>query len=142
VIPETQLGSMELLVPISPGELLDKLTILEIKAARITDAEKLAHVKHELDILNKLWVEAELDSPTVCRLKAALKEVNESLWAIEDDIRSLESQGDFGDGFIALARSVYFTNDQRATIKREINQALGSDLVEEKSYADYRQENS
>lgn len=133
---------MELLAPISPGELLDKLTILEIKATRITDQEKLAHVHYELGILTKLWDEAELDSPKVSQLRASLREVNESLWAVEDDIRTLESQGDFGDAFIALARSVYFTNDRRATIKREINQALGSDLVEEKSYADYKQEGS
>lgn len=133
---------MELLAPISPGELLDKLTILEIKMERIEDAQKLRHVSYEFDVLGTLWAEAALDSPKLQDLRAKLKTINESLWEIEDDIRILESQSDFGERFIALARLVYLTNDRRASVKKEINQYLGSDLVEEKSYADYQQTQS
>lgn len=109
---------------------------------RIEDAQKLRHVSYEFDVLGSLWAEAALDSPKLQDLRAKLKAINESLWEIEDDIRILESQSDFGERFIALARSVYLTNDRRASVKKEINQYLGSDLVEEKSYADYQQTQS
>ncbi len=128
---------MNLAVPISPGELIDKLTILEIKQARIDDPAKVKNIEHELGVLLGVWRTAGLGSPQIDELKAALKKINESLWEIEDAIRILESKADFGAEFITLARSVYQTNDQRAEIKKEINQLLGSALVEEKSYAPY-----
>ena len=127
---------MNILVPISPGELLDKITILEIKLARMSDEAKLANVRLELDALAA--VEASLQtSATLPALRQALREVNEALWEIEDDIRDCERAGDFGPRFVELARAVYHTNDRRAVLKREVNVALGSALVEEKSYAAY-----
>ena len=128
---------MNLAVPISPGELIDKLTILEIKQARIDDPAKVKNIEHELGVLLDVWNSAGQGSSEIDQLKAELKKINESLWEIEDAIRILESKADFGDEFITLARSVYKTNDQRAKIKKDINQALGSALVEEKSYAPY-----
>lgn len=126
-----------ILVPIAPGELLDKITILEIKLERIADAAKLANVRREFEALDdvrreKLPANAALDDAA-----ARLKAVNEELWVIEDDIRDCERGGDFGATFIELARAVYRTNDRRAAIKKEINLLLGSDLVEEKSYKEY-----
>ena len=127
---------MNILVPISPGELLDKITILEIKLARMTDEAKLANVRLELEALAA--VEATLATSTaLSALRKALREVNEALWEIEDDIRDCERAGDFGSRFVELARAVYHTNDRRAALKREVNVALGSALVEEKSYAAY-----
>ncbi|MCC5866253.1 MAG: hypothetical protein JJU31_14110 [Wenzhouxiangella sp.] len=128
---------MQLSIPVAPGELLDKLTILEIKAERIADPDKLANVRRELELLDSVWREAGLDNEEVASLRADLKQVNEALWQIEDDIRDEEREGRFGERFIALARSVYVTNDQRAAIKKAINLALGSVIVEEKSYSDY-----
>jgi hypothetical protein len=124
-------------IPISPGEVIDRLTILEIKSERIADAAKLANVRHELEMLSKAAKQAIPDNEEMRGLHAGLKEVNEKLWVIEDDIRDCERKGDFGDAFVALARSVYRTNDQRTVIKRRINEALGSVLIDEKSYAPY-----
>lgn len=124
-------------VPVSWGELIDKITILEIKSERITDATKLGNVRKELDLL-ALRLGAHAGQAEVLRLKAALRGVNEALWDIEDEIRVCENAGDFGNRFVELARSVYITNDKRADLKRELNAALGSDLVEEKSYQAYK----
>ncbi len=127
----------ELLVPISPGELIDKITILEIKSQRMTDAAKLHNVRTELALLNETW-SASLFSATAIKAEwTGLRDVNARLWDIEDDIRDKERDGAFDAKFIELARAVYVTNDERAAIKRRINTKLGSVLVEEKSYADY-----
>ncbi|WP_395376246.1 DUF6165 family protein [Marinicella sp. W31] len=127
----------EIKTPISVGELLDKITILEIKSEKIKDAEKLKNVGHELNLLNTVWQESGLENAEVKKLKGDLKTINLRLWGIEDDIRMQEKQQSFSDEFIRLARSVYFENDTRAAIKKEINLLTGSDLVEEKSYEDY-----
>ncbi len=124
-------------VPVSPGELLDKITILEIKSERMSDAGKLANVRRELSILNASWSESVSADATIDRIHADLKRINETLWEIEDDIRNKERAGEFDDRFIELARAVYVTNDQRAAAKKELNLYLGSGIVEEKSYADY-----
>ena len=124
-------------IPISPGELLDKITILEIKSERIADVEKVQNVRRELELLNTEWDSAGADSPEMTELRARLKTINESLWEIEDDIRDKERAGEFDDRFIELARSVYVTNDDRAAVKKEINLLLGSEIVEEKSYKEY-----
>ena len=129
---------MHLNVPISPGEFLDKLTILEIKLERIADPAKLENVRRERDLLAATWAGSPLAGADVSALVAELKRVNESLWEIEDKIRVKEAAAAFDAEFVELARSVYHTNDRRAEIKREINRALASDLVEEKSYAEYR----
>src|SRR5690606_14883720 len=126
--------------PISLGELIDKITILEIKAVNIADAGKLKNVQHELQVLNNK-VATLLDAAGVAKLaplKAALKDINQSLWIIEDDIRDCEYAKDFGPKFIELARAVYVTNDKRAAVKKDINLAFGSELIEEKSYKDYK----
>ena len=128
----------EISVPVSFGELLDKIAILQIKSERMSDPAKLANVRRELSALEQTWMAHPAASVEVARLRAELKAVNERLWVIEDDIRLSEKAGDFGDGFVQLARSVYFENDARARIKKEINLALGSAYVEEKSYQDYR----
>lgn len=125
-------------VPVSPGEVIDKITILEIKSERIDDHAKLANVRDELQLLEKTWAAAAGDSPSVDDQRGRLKQVNEALWDIEDAIRREEKAAAFGDRFIELARSVYVRNDERAAVKREINDKLGSRLVEEKSYQDYR----
>lgn len=124
-------------VPVSFGELIDKITILEIKSERITDAAKLANVRDELQILNSLWDKDEHSRTGISAERAELKHINESLWEIEDEIRLKERDQAFGDRFIELARAVYHTNDKRAAVKRAINLKLGSRLVEEKSYQDY-----
>lgn len=124
-------------VPVSPGELLDKISILEIKSERIADADKRANVHRELDLLTGLWHAAGLETSEVTKLRADLRALNESLWDIEDAIRDCERRADFGERFVELARSVYRTNDRRAAVKRAINEALGSGIVEEKSYAEY-----
>lgn len=121
-------------VPVSWGELVDKITILEIKAERINDPKKLANVTRELWLLNRKLSPV---ATQVLRLKLKLKEVNTALWEIEDEIRDCEREQNFGSRFIELARAVYVTNDQRADVKREINFALSSELVEEKSYRPY-----
>lgn len=128
----------EILVPVSFGELLDKIAILQIKSERMTDAAKLANVRNELSALETTWMAHPAAGHDIVRLRADLKAVNERLWVIEDDIRTQERAQDFGAEFIRLARAVYFENDERARIKREMNMALGSAYVEEKSYEDYR----
>jgi len=126
-----------ILVPVSPGEVLDKITILEIKSERMTDEEKLRNVRTELSLLNATWNEQISSDDTVIRLHAELKRINEALWEIEDDIRDKEKVREFDQRFIDLARSVYVTNDKRAAAKKELNLHLGSEIVEEKSYQDY-----
>ena len=128
----------EILIPISPGELLDKITILQIKSVRIDDAAKVANVNTELGMLEKIWSEAVEDDEQIRALTAELKSVNEALWEIEDDIRDEERNNRFGDRFIELARAVYVTNDGRANAKKKVNLHLKSDIVEEKSYKDYK----
>ncbi len=129
---------MALKVEVSVGELLDKITILEIKSERITDAAKVANVNKELGILRETWAASELSATDVSEPMLRLKAVNEELWEIEDGIRIKEAAGQFDEKFIALARSVYFRNDVRAEVKRELNLLLGSTLVEEKFYVDYQ----
>ncbi len=132
-------SSMSLIsVPVSFGELLDKVAILEIKSERMSDPAKLANVRRELDELRTTWAKGAESKIDIADLLAALKAVNERLWVIEDDIRIKESKQEFDAEFIRLARAVYFENDERARVKREINVKLGSALVEEKSYQDYR----
>ena len=124
-------------VEVSAGELIDKITILEIKAERIADPDKVANVERELRSLAAARSEALPSSAELDELTAELRRINERLWEIEDDIRDCERNGDFGERFIDLARAVYRTNDRRAAAKRSINELLGSELVEEKDYADY-----
>jgi uncharacterized protein YukE len=128
----------DLLIPVSPGELLDKLTILRIKAARILEAAKLANVKAELTLLEQAWSAAGGASHDVSQHEHALQRVNEQLWDIEDRIREKEAKQTFDREFIELARAVYVANDERAAIKKRINELLGSRIVEEKSYKQYR----
>ncbi|MDC7789171.1 DUF6165 family protein [Rhodoplanes sp. TEM] len=126
-----------IVIAVSAGELVDKVTILEIKSERIGDPAKLANIRHELSVLTASLAPLLAAHPGVAPLKAALRSVNESLWQIEDDIRDCERHGDFGEAFVALARAVYRTNDRRAGLKREIDTLVGSELTEEKSYAAY-----
>lgn len=133
---------MSIQIDISVGELLDKVTILQIKSERIIGVEKLNNVKKELQVLQGQWelspyIKINLDDSV-----DALKKVNEKLWDIEDQIRIKESQQQFDEEFVSLARSVYFINDERAEIKRNINKKTGSDLIEEKSYSDYSADNT
>ncbi len=129
--------SAEIKVPISPGELVDKITILEIKSARITDAAKLANVRTELTLLQDTWRSSAYASHDIAKQWAALRAINEKLWDVEDLIRDKERARSFDQEFIELARAVYVTNDERAAVKRDINTRLGSKIVEEKSYAKY-----
>ena len=128
----------EIKIPVSPGEFLDKISILRIKAERMSDSAKVSNVRLELRALEETWgasayaridIEADID---------ALSLVNERLWVIEDDIRDKERAQAFDADFIRLARAVYFENDERAAIKRRINTALGSKIIEEKSYREYK----
>ena len=128
----------EIQVPVSFGELLDKIAILQIKSERMSDPAKLANVRKELDALDRTWAAHPASKTDIAALRAALKAVNERLWVIEDDIRIKEKAQEFDADFIRLARAVYFENDERARIKKDINLALGSAYVEEKSYQDYR----
>ena len=123
--------------PISHGELLDKISILEIKSERMTDAAKLGNVRDELRLLNELWEANPASRIDIAVERARLKRINEALWDIEDAIRLKERDKAFDARFVELARSVYRTNDERAAVKRAINVKLGSRLVEEKSYQDY-----
>jgi hypothetical protein len=127
----------EIRVPISVGELIDKMTILEIKSERITRAGALANVLRELERLTRIWENSPISDQDMDEARTELKAVNEALWEIEDKIRTKESAGSFDEEFIELARSVYLQNDRRAAIKRRINLESGSELIEEKSYADY-----
>jgi len=125
------------LVPISWGELLDKIAILEIKSERLTAEAALANVRAELAKLTEIAAGAAAKGERLADLRAGLKRVNETLWEIEDAIRECEAKKDFGERFVALARSVYITNDERGRIKRDINVLLGSELFEEKQYTTY-----
>ena len=128
---------MQLQVPVSVGEVLDKITILQIKLAHISDAAKRANIQNELDALLPLVAGDAFTTDQMQILMAELKSVNETLWDIEDDIREKEAVKSFDAEFIRLARAVYITNDKRAEIKKQINLATGSALVEEKSYESY-----
>jgi hypothetical protein len=128
----------EILVPTAPGELVDKLTILRIKSERMTDNAKLSNVLHEMATLQATADRHLPASDALHALWDELYQINLGLWVIEDDIRDCERHSDFGPKFVALARAVYVTNDERARVKKAINLHLGSALVEEKSYADYR----
>ena len=125
---------MEMHIPVSIGELIDKITILQIKASRF-QGEALAHVQQELNLLEQVRLEAGISIPE--GLEPALAAIKAELWRIEDAIREREAASDFGEHFIELARSVYRCNDQRAALKRQINASTGSSLVEEKSYRRY-----
>ena len=129
--------STEIKVPVSPGELVDKITILQIKSARITDAMKVANVRAELMLLETTWRESAYATSDIDAEWAALRRINETLWDVEDRLREKERVRTFDQEFIDLARAVYFTNDERATVKKDINTKLGSKIVEEKSYAKY-----
>ena len=131
---------LDILLPASAGELIDKITILEIKVKNIRDPEKNRNVVKELEALDICLRKNISATHQLTDLRASLKSINETLWDIEDDIRLCEQRGDFGDKFIKLARSVYRQNDKRAAVKKEINVLLGSSIIEEKSYADYTQE--
>ena len=128
-------------IEVSNGEIIDKYTILEIKRSQIKDAKKLVNIQHEYDTLTpdvkRIYAEAKQESH-LKKLHSDLLVVNKKLWKIEDDIRECERANDFGQVFIDLARAVYYTNDDRSAVKKEINAYTGSDLVEEKSYEDYK----
>jgi Family of unknown function (DUF6165) len=129
--------SAEIRVPISPGELIDKITILEIKSVHMTDPAKVANVRHELALLQATWRESSYATVDIDVEWVALRGINQKLWDIEDRIRDKERARSFDGEFIELARAVYVTNDERAAVKRQINSKLGSKIVEEKSYAQY-----
>jgi len=124
-------------VPVSPGEVLDKITILEIKSERMNDPAKVANVRTELALLQDTWASAVSRDQVIDDLHDQLKKINEILWEIEDDIRDKERVREFDERFIELARQVYFTNDRRSQVKKELNLHLGSLIIEEKSYQDY-----
>jgi len=128
-------------IEVSNGEIIDKYTILEIKRSKITDTKKLTNIQHEYDTLTpdvkNMYAEAK-DESHLKKLHNDLLEVNKKLWKIEDDIRECERAKDFGQVFIDLARAVYYVNDDRSDVKKEINVYTGSDLVEEKSYEEYK----
>jgi hypothetical protein len=128
----------DLQMPVSPGELLDKITILRIKSRRIHEAAKVANVRLELDLLERTWATLGAAARQVSADEQALQAVNEQLWDIEDRIRDKEAAGSFDQDFIELARAVYHHNDERAAIKKRVNVTLGSRIVEEKSYQPYR----
>jgi len=128
-------SAQPIMAPIAIGELIDKITILEIKAERIQDPDKVRNVRAELALLRDLRDRAGLSTSEMDGLADELRSINAALWEIEDDIRACEAQGDFGPRFIALARSVYHSNDRRSAVKKRINHAFGSAIVEEKSYA-------
>lgn len=124
-------------IEVGAGEMIDKITILAIKSERMTAPEKLKNVRHELDVLQTAKTEKVRPSAELDALEAELKAVNEALWVIEDDIRQCEADRNFGDEFIALARSVYKQNDKRAALKKDINLLVGSAIIEEKSYTEF-----
>jgi hypothetical protein len=128
----------DVLVPISPGELLDKITILRIKAVRITDPAKVGNVRLELELLEKTWRDSGCAAAPLAADERALHDVNERLWDIEDRIRDKEAVQTFDRDFVELARAVYGYNDERAAIKKRVNIQLGSRIVEEKSYRPYK----
>lgn len=130
---------MNIEIPISIGELLDKLSILEIKKHKVKDPIKLKNINHEYDLLSNLSkVLKEKDEKSFISLFEEILKVNKKLWDIEDKIRILESEKRFDEEFISVARSVYFINDDRFEIKKKINEAFGSDVAEEKEYIEYK----
>ena len=133
----TQNSDNAIVIEVSPGELIDRLTILEIKSSRIKDPEKLRNVRHELTLYRTIRSSQLPADGRLSDLEGNLRAINEALWDIEDGIRACEARQDFGARFIDLARAVYRENDRRATIKREINLLLGSTIIEEKSYTPY-----
>jgi hypothetical protein len=130
--------STDIHVPISPGELIDKITILQIKSERMSDAAKVANVRVELGLLESTWRDSAHGKADITAEWSALKRINEKLWVVEDDIRDKERAKEFDAKFIELARAVYVINDERAAVKRQINTKLGSRIVEEKSYKEYK----
>jgi hypothetical protein len=128
---------MKIHVDIAPGELIDKLTILEIKLEKIKDGRKLANIRSEYADLMRVFRSSIVETSRLTTLTAELKRINAALWEIEDHIRDQERAGTFGQAFVDLARSVYRTNDLRAATKREINELLNSAIIEEKSYSSY-----
>jgi hypothetical protein len=132
---ETTKGSV--LIEVGAGELIDKITILHIKAEHMTDAAKLRNVNHELTVLSRARAESLAPSSELDRLEGELRAVNQALWVIEDDIRACEAARDFSQKFIDLARAVYIQNDRRAMLKKSINERCGSSIVEEKSYTEF-----
>jgi hypothetical protein len=134
---ESEMKHAPIMIEIAPGELLDKISILEIKLHRISDPDKLRNVRTELALLTRARHESLTATPELDALSQQLRQVNEALWETEDAIREEERDGRFGKRFIEIARSVYHANDKRAAIKREINLLLGSAIVEEKSYSGY-----
>ena len=133
----TQPQSNAIMLEVGAGEMIDKITILVIKSERIADPDKLKNVRHELEVLQTAKADNVVSSPELEKLEAELKAVNEALWEIEDDIRQCEADRDFGEKFIALARSVYKQNDKRAALKKDINLLVGSAIIEEKSYTEF-----
>ncbi len=136
-MPSQNDTSPTLKIDVSPGELLDRITILEIKGERVTDTEKLTNIRHELALYRDTFEGRLRATGELTTLLQELKTVNEALWDIEDEIRGCEARQDFGRRFVELARSVYRTNDRRALIKRRINILCGSSIIEEKSYTQY-----
>jgi len=123
--------------PIAVGELIDKISILEIKIERFTDPAKIHNVRIELDLLVQRRDRAILPTEALALLAAELKAINERIWDLEDAIRDCERRNDFGTNFVTLARRIYRTNDERAAVKRRINVECGSEIIEEKSYSAY-----
>ena len=130
----------DILVPISVGELMDKITILEIKFERIKNPSQLKNIVHELEALRAVPL-GDIDRTTLDKLSAELKRVNAKLWDVEDAIRDCDARGDFGGSFVEIARAVYRLNDERSRLKKAINLASGSRLFEEKSYKSFQREN-
>jgi Family of unknown function (DUF6165) len=128
---------MDILAPISVGELIDKITILRIKRERIRTAPARVNIEHELDRLLEIRARASLDLSDLAALEEELSQVNGRLWDVEDELRALEQNGNFGERFIELARAVYRLNDRRSLLKRQINTVTDSAIVEEKSYPSY-----
>ncbi|WP_442265151.1 DUF6165 family protein [Tenacibaculum sp. ZS6-P6] len=128
-------------IEVSNGEIIDKYTILAIKLTEIKNQNKLKNIQNEYDVLtpvvDQIYNEVS-DQDELKKLHNDLLEINKKLWKIEDDIRECERAKDFGETFVNLARAVYFTNDDRSVVKKDINTLTGSDLVEEKSYEDYK----
>ena len=136
-MPSTDAIGPVITVEISPGELLDKISILEIKSERIGEPGKLANIRHELTLLRGTVPDRLAADAAIAKLMRELKTINKTLWDIEDEIRDCEARKEFGETFVQLARSVYLTNDRRAELKRKINTRCGSAIVEEKSYKQY-----
>ncbi|MEQ9520729.1 MAG: DUF6165 family protein [Parvibaculum sp.] len=126
-----------IMIEVGAGELIDKITILTIKSERMSDEAKLKNVRYELQVLSTARDASLKDTSELQKLTKALKDVNEALWDIEDDIRACEREKDFSDKFVQLARAVYITNDKRAAIKKDINLATGAQIIEEKSYTEF-----